>query len=706
MRPRYVSLLLALSCSAPTPPPAVEAPVAEAVASAVQCVVGGAIGAKYAALGGTQSFLGRCLTNELTTPDGVGRFNHFEHGSIYWTPATGAHEVHGIIRAKWESMGWERSVLRYPITDEGEEAGWRVSRFEGGAIYWSLASGAFEVHGTIWQRYLAEGGAAGALGPPASDELPTTGADRKSEFANGTIFWDAATNATRVELKGAPRSPQLRKVYTEHLGRLTDTATNPIRNVGLAGTDLGVSFERDGQLVFLFGDSWLTGTDRTRWDDDSVAFASPRLPEDGSLPKLTWWSDGAGKFRTLKAPGVALKGMNVPVEGVAVDARTYVFFSTGWSSSTQRHTHSVLAHTTGTDFAALVTDHVVPSDKFINVSSVRVGNELFLYGSGAYRASAVYLARVGVTSLADRNSWRYLSGFSNGQPVFSAGEGSAIPVVNVTCVGELSVRKHPVLDLLLMAYNCGSPRGINLHQAARPEGPWSAATVIFDPGADADHGYEHFIHASRAAIGRDDGLSEPDRDTEWGGEYGPYLVPQWFSSSGGVHSIVYLLSSWNPYQVHLVRTVFAEPGVNVPLPSKGAGLPKAALVNGTFAAGDLSGWQQQGTPFGLFTGTDGLRRLTTFVPPAGDEARGSLWQDFHVDASTSELRFAVHGGLANVRLWEGPNLIREVRGQRSNADFPVLWRLSEARGKTLRLAISDEVGGPWGFVGSTGFELR
>ena len=62
--------------------------------------------------------MGFPVTDELGTPDGRGRFNHFEGGSIYWTPQTHAHEVHGAIRDKWASMGWERSRLGYPIGDE------------------------------------------------------------------------------------------------------------------------------------------------------------------------------------------------------------------------------------------------------------------------------------------------------------------------------------------------------------------------------------------------------------------------------------------------------------------------------------------------------------------------------------------------------------------------------------------------------------
>jgi hypothetical protein len=102
---------------------------------------------KYAALGGEASVLGRPQGDERPTPDGVGRFRHFERGSIYWHPATGAHEVHGLIRQKWAELGWERSFLGYPTSDEiplPDRVG-AYSQFQGGAIYWFAANNAIEV---------------------------------------------------------------------------------------------------------------------------------------------------------------------------------------------------------------------------------------------------------------------------------------------------------------------------------------------------------------------------------------------------------------------------------------------------------------------------------------------------------------------------------------------------------------------------------
>ncbi len=66
----------------------------------------------------TNLWLGVPLCDETPTPDGVGRYNHFQNGSIYWHPNIGAYEVHGNIRAKWAELGWERGWLGYPISDE------------------------------------------------------------------------------------------------------------------------------------------------------------------------------------------------------------------------------------------------------------------------------------------------------------------------------------------------------------------------------------------------------------------------------------------------------------------------------------------------------------------------------------------------------------------------------------------------------------
>jgi len=79
--------------------------------------VHGAILDRYVGLGTVNSFLGFPLTDETTTPDRIERFNHFQGGSIYRTPTTSAHEVHGAIRDKWAALAWnEASSVTPPVT--------------------------------------------------------------------------------------------------------------------------------------------------------------------------------------------------------------------------------------------------------------------------------------------------------------------------------------------------------------------------------------------------------------------------------------------------------------------------------------------------------------------------------------------------------------------------------------------------------------
>ncbi len=159
----------------------------------------GAIRSTWGALGWESSALGFPVTNELGTPNGTGRYNHFQNGSIYWTPATGAREVRGAIRGTWGSLGWENSALGYPVTNElvtPDRTG-RYNHFQSGSIYWTPATGAREVRGSIRDRWAATGWELGALGYPTSNEYAVAGG-RRNDFQRGSIVWDARTGLTRI----------------------------------------------------------------------------------------------------------------------------------------------------------------------------------------------------------------------------------------------------------------------------------------------------------------------------------------------------------------------------------------------------------------------------------------------------------------------------------------------------------------------------
>jgi uncharacterized protein with LGFP repeats len=158
--------------------------------------VTGAILSKYRSLGTVGSLLRYPTTDERHGAAG-GRYNTFQGGSIYWLPATGAHEVHGTIRTKWIALGAEAGLLGYPQSDEVAVSVGRASRFQYGNVYWNKTNGAHEVHGKILARYLALGGTGSRLGPPTSDEYAVS-VGRRSNFRHGAIIWNRNTWTTTV----------------------------------------------------------------------------------------------------------------------------------------------------------------------------------------------------------------------------------------------------------------------------------------------------------------------------------------------------------------------------------------------------------------------------------------------------------------------------------------------------------------------------
>lgn len=163
--------------------------------------VHGAILSHYLRLGGPGGVLGFPVTDELTTPDGIGRYNHFRNdASIYFTPTTGPWSIHGAIRDHWAALGWERGVLGYPISDEtGDPDGIGRHNFfaNHGSIYWTPSTGAWSVHGAIQDRWAALGWERGRLGYPTGDEFAVIGG-RRNNFQHGYITFNVTTYATKV----------------------------------------------------------------------------------------------------------------------------------------------------------------------------------------------------------------------------------------------------------------------------------------------------------------------------------------------------------------------------------------------------------------------------------------------------------------------------------------------------------------------------
>ena len=169
--------------------------------------VRGATLTKYTAMQAEASLLRYPTTHTTPTVAKDGTWQHFQNGSIFWSGTTGAHWVNGHIRTLWADLGWERSLLRYPVADLSRTPSGNgyLTRFQGGTIYWSSATGAHYLTGATLTKYTAMGAEATVLRYPTTNTTRTINGDGTYQhFQGGSIFWSGASGAHPVT--GAIRS--------------------------------------------------------------------------------------------------------------------------------------------------------------------------------------------------------------------------------------------------------------------------------------------------------------------------------------------------------------------------------------------------------------------------------------------------------------------------------------------------------------------
>jgi hypothetical protein len=210
--------------------------------------------------------------------------------------------------------------------------------------------------------------------------------------------------------------------------------------------------------------------------------------------------------------------------------------------------------------------------------SQRLG--IFIFGVPRYRASVPYLAYAPVGSLADPRTWHFFAGRGpDGRPDWvsrdewshgggpnssSAWRPLGDPEIFAPssdagrCIGEFSVTWNRPLGKWLMLYNC--PGGIDARVAPAPWGPWSQPTRIL--GGDDQVGCRLLMTGSGCG-NRRDFWPEKQRDGKFvaGGFYAPYVLDRYTTATtttglGTSATIYWLVSTWNPYEVTVMRTTF------------------------------------------------------------------------------------------------------------------------------------------------------
>lgn len=141
--------------------------------------------------------LGVPVMEQQLTQDGTGIWCSFEKGNLYSPNGNNAWEVHGLILSKYQALGETASLLGYPTSDQipSLDGMGCYNNFDYGGIYCRPDTGAWEVHGAIYDKYILHGADMGNIGYPISDEYDAGDGKRRSDFSFGYIAWSADDGA-------------------------------------------------------------------------------------------------------------------------------------------------------------------------------------------------------------------------------------------------------------------------------------------------------------------------------------------------------------------------------------------------------------------------------------------------------------------------------------------------------------------------------
>ena len=396
------------------------------------------------------------------------------------------------------------------------------------------------------------------------------------------------------------------------------TTTSTQTNAGLGAVDLGYPVEHDGRLMLLFGDSWATQVahpgDAVNPKDDAVGWITSRIaPTHAQCTDMAVNSNPGPVIAPATVTGpmeIAQGYFNVPSGGVSDSGGVTAFFWTnhcecptaldafapspltrpspsaacngnsavpGCAETDQLNSVGLGVMARSLDGGRTFNNAALMPNGFVYAialdsnavdglpASQRLGT--YVFAVPRYRASVPYLAYASPGSLGDPTSWQFFIGRrGDGSPlwvseeVWRRGTGGAwkppgSPELFDTdrCIGEFSVTWNRSLGVWLMLYNCGGP--IVVRSANSPWGPWSASSEILSP--DKDGAPCRLVMTARGC-GKQQRYHDQNANVP-GGFYAPYILDRYTTPLPSTAflrraRIYWTLSTWDPYQVSIMRT--------------------------------------------------------------------------------------------------------------------------------------------------------
>ncbi|MCF2136686.1 MAG: DUF4185 domain-containing protein [Candidatus Thorarchaeota archaeon] len=315
-------------------------------------------------------------------------------------------------------------------------------------------------------------------------------------------------------------------------------ALNNTQTVDVNGTDLGIVFDHQGMLYYMFGDTFGCGTGfALNWRSNTLAYSTDTDPSDGIMlkgwiiqPRSTYAKELIG---SLKQDNVEMT--SIPTAVYSDNHTIYVYYMSvkHWSSTGGMWTcnNASIAYSTDngqnfvkagniswpgdSNFVQFGVAQGAPSDQLISS-----GDYIYLLATGSGRFKGAYLMRAPRNALLNQLGYSYFAGLnSSGGPTWTSDMTQAQLVLQKP-VGELSVMWNSYLNKWTVWYTNNVAFAITLRTADNLWGPWSDPVIVADAKT-------------------------------YPGLYGSYVHPSLVEKSGSV--VYFIMSRWSVYNTFVMR---------------------------------------------------------------------------------------------------------------------------------------------------------
>ena len=250
----------------------------------------------------------------------------------------------------------------------------------------------------------------------------------------------------------------------------------------IAGADLGFSFEGDGNIYMVFGDTWgRSGTEGPDWRSNTMVVVEPDGTH-GFVVTDAISDENGDAIELLPSLKQAKQEYTViPTAGLVIDDRMYLHYLSvndwdrhWWGYKEPIPNGSGLAYSDdqGQTWTKAETATWPGDSPFAQAAMVQRGDFVYVFGTPAGRFGAAQLFRVESDHLLEPEEYQYWTGDGWSSDASLAAEVVPAPV------GELSVRWSSYHQRWLMMYTNEITHASVLRTAEQLTGPWSPEEVV------------------------------------------------------------------------------------------------------------------------------------------------------------------------------------------------------------------------------------